>query len=788
MTTLRFQILPRALADPSHLNPPMSAKPRFSSCAARACALLALGALSLQVLGQETMPLVHGTSQAGRASGSPSALSHWNPRLLDLGLGGPLRLHGTQAEASVGVGVRRDEQVESARLHLRFTLSPALLPAVSHLKVSFNDQVIQTIVLPKERLGQPQAVDLDIAPAYFADYNRLQFEFIGHYTLECEDLNHTSLWAEISAESTLDLGLRRLPLRSDLALLPTPFFDPRDNRQVNVPVVYGATPSLGELKAAGSVASWLGVLAAYRGNRFQVFENSLPPGSGIVIASNDHRPDFLRELAPVQEPTLSMMAHPDLPGAQLLLVLGKDDAQVQQAAEALALNTAALSGQTVHVTDLKHAQPRKAYDAPRWISSERAVPLGTLVDRPSQLQLHGTQLRDTVRINARMAPDLFTWNAKGIPLHLQYRYTPTPFSDRGALNVALNGQFLKSYPLHASGNSQGKVSALLPLVGDAPGQTRSNMTIPAFMVGGDNQMEFTFQIPPADLGRCPATQPVQLRAALDPESSIDLTGLDHYIAMPNLAAFANSGYPFTTYADLAQTAIVLPDPPTTAAVQTYLTAVARMASSTGYAGTRFMLLSPGQIDQARNRDILVIADGSDNELLRQWKADMPAVLAAGQRSVQPLEHALNQFSELFRMPEGAPTRPGEGATILQGDGPLAAIVGMQSPLTSGRSVIALTATDPDAMRLISRSLNDGAKVEQLHGDLSLLRGDTIESYRINPVYYIGDLPWYKRLWFQLHSHPLLLALLGVLAGLVLTLLVYGALRALARQRLEGRDA
>ena len=766
----------------------MSAKPRLSLRIAHACALLALGTLSLQAPAQGTPPLSHEMQQALDASSGASVLAHWKPRLRDLGLGGPLRLHGTQSEASVGVGVRRDEQVESARLHLQFTLSPALLPDISHLKVMFNDQLIQTLVLPKERLGQPQTVDLDIDPAYFADYNQLQFEFIGHYTLDCEDPNHTSLWAEISAESTLDLGLRQLPLRSDLALLPAPFFDPRDNRQVDVPMVYGATPSLGELKAAGSVASWLGVLAAYRGNHFPVFENSLPPGSAIVIASNAHRPDFLRDLPPVQEPTLTMMAHPDLPGAQLLLVLGKDDAQVQQAAEALASSAAALSGQTMHVTHLERVPLRKAYDAPRWISSERAVPLGELVDRPSQLQLRGTALYGAVRINARMAPDLFTWNAQGIPLHLQYRYTPTPLSDRGALNVALNGQFLKSYPLLASGDSQGKVSALLPLVGDTPGQTRSNMKIPAFMVGGDNQMEFTFQIPPADLGRCRSTQPVELRAALDPQSSIDLSGLDHYIAMPDLAAFANSGYPFTTYADLAQTAIVLPDRPTTADVQTYLTAVARMASSTGYAGTRFMLLSPTQIDEARNRDILVVSHGGSDELLRQWKADMPAILAAGKRSVQPLARGLDHVSELFRMREGAPTKPSEGLTTLQGDGPLAAIVGLQSPLTSGRSVIALTATDPDTMRLINRSLNDGARVEQLHGDLSLLRGDTIESFRINPVYYVGDLPWYKRLWFHLHGHPLLLALLGIATGLMLTLLVYAALRALARQRLEGRDA
>lgn len=63
----------------------------------------------------------------------------------------------------------------------------------------------------------------------------------------------------------------------------------------------------------------------------------------------------------------------------------------------------------------------------------------------------------------------------------------------------------------------------------------------------------------------------------------------------------------------------------------------------------------------------------------------------------------------------------------------------------------------------------------------------MESFRINPVYYVGDLPWYKRLWFHLHGYPVLLALLGVLAGLMVTLLVYGALRAIARQRLERDD-
>ena len=711
-------------------------------------------------------------------------LRQWSPRLKDLGLGGAMRLRGVESEAGVALGIRRDELVESARLRLAFTLSPALLPELSHLKVLFNDQLIQTIALPKERLGQPQTVDVAINPAYFSDYNQLRFQFVGHYTLDCEDPSHSSLWAEISHESALDLSLRQLPLRSDLALLPAPFFDVRDGRIVDVPFVHAQRPSLGQLKAAGSIASWLGMQAAYRGNRFPVFENRLPPRHAVVIATNGRRPDFLKDMPPVEQPTLSMMAHPSAPGAQLLLVLGKDDAQVQTAADALALGRAALSGQSIRVTGLEQPAPRKAYDAPRWITTERPVHLGELVERPSELQLRGTVLNDTIRVNARMAPDLFTWNAGGAPLNLIYRYTPTSLSDRGSLNVSINDQFVKSYPLQASGESR-KNTIMLPLLEDGGGLARSDMKIPAFLVGGDNRLQFAFQIPPADMGRCRSTQPAELRAALDPQSSLDLTGFGHYMAMPNLAAFANSGFPFTKFADLSQTSVVLPDQPAPAEVEAYLTAVGRMAAATGYAGTRFRLLPASQIEQAGDTDILFISQDDRDGVLARWSSGLPALVEAGKRSVQPLTRGMNAFFELFRMGAGSPATRGDGRATLEGDGPLAAVVGLQSPLRPGRSVVGLTASDAQSMGLISQGLSDPGKVSLLHGDLGLIRGEAMESFRINPVYYVGDLPWWKRMWFHLHSHPVWLALLGIAAGLVLTLLVYGALRSLARRRLEG---
>ncbi|MBY0412037.1 MAG: cellulose biosynthesis cyclic di-GMP-binding regulatory protein BcsB, partial [Burkholderiaceae bacterium] len=590
-----------------------------------------------------------------------------------------------------------------AKLRLTFTLSPALIPSLSHLKVMLNDETLQTVVLDKERLGSPQTVELDIDPRYFTDYNRFRFQFIGHYTLECETTTHSSLWATISNESQIELLLRQIPVRDDLALLPAPFFDPRDNRPVNLPFVYGSKPSTGTLKASGSIASWVGMLAGYRGNQFTAFENQLPRQHAVVIANNDNRPAFLQNLPLATEPTLSIMPHPDIPGAKLLLVLGKDDAQLQMAADALALGKPTLSGQTIAVKSLEYPALAKPYDAPRWITTQRPVKLGELVPNASDLQLRGAVLNDTVNIYTRMAPDLFTWNGKGVPLDLIYRYTPNGVSDHGALNISINNQFIQSYPLQSREDrtsSQSKV--ILPLFDDGNALARSDLKIPAFMIGGDNQLQLAFQVPPSDLGRCKSTPPTELFAAIDPQSSIDLTGFRHYLAMPNLAAYANSGFPFTRVPDLAQTSIILPNQPTTADIGVFLTAVGRMSSSTGYPGTRFQLLRAADASKAGDTDILVISEADSDGLLEKWKSHLPALLAAGSRSVQPLERAVGSFIDWFNMESNLRLSSSGGLAVLEGSGPLAAVVGFESPIKEGRSVVALTATDKGAMDLLSK--------------------------------------------------------------------------------------
>ncbi len=704
--------------------------------------------------------------------------------LKNMGISRPLSLRGIEGDATASMGVRLDEVVEAAHLHLVFTLSPALLPGLSHLKVYFNDEVLQTVAVDKDKLGAQQSVDLVVDPRYFADFNRLRFQLIGHYTLDCEMPNHSSLWASISNDSYLDLSLRQLPLKSDLALLPAPFFDPRDNRALNLPLVFGPHPSTGLLKAAGSVAGWMGMLASYRGARFAVQEDRLPDRHAIVLASNQNRPAFLKDLPLVNKPTLTMLSHPTLPGVKLLLLLGQDDAQVQQAAEILASGRAALSGDNMALQSLQSAARRQAYDAPRWISTQRPVPLGELVANASDLQVRGTVLNDVIRVNTQMAPDLFTWNANGVPMNLLYRYTPTVQSNYGSLDLSINDQFIKSYALVSTENTNTVASnILLPLFDDSSVQAKSDFKIPAFLIGGDNQLQFAFQIPPTDLGRCRTVQSPELRAAIDPQSTIDLTGFYHYVAMPNMAAYANSGFPFTKYADLAQTSVILPNDSSTADVELYLTAMGRLGASTGYAGTQFTLLKAADWEKAKGTDILVVTHADSDGLLAKWGHDLPALIEKGSRSIRPLERALGNALDFFSIDTERRLASDSGRAILEGKGPLAAITGLQSPLDNDRTVVVLTATDAASLQTIANALTDPAKVQAMRGDLSLLRGEAVESFRINPVYYVGDLPWWRRLWFALHGHPTLLALVGIVSGLFLSFMVFVGLRAMARRRL-----
>ncbi|KAG0742996.1 hypothetical protein G6F24_016360 [Rhizopus arrhizus] len=83
------------------------------------------------------------------------------------------------------------------------------------------------------------------------------------------------------------------------------------------------------------------------------------------------------------------MALPDDPQRKLLLVLGRNDDDLQKAVAAMAAGNVLFRGHQVSIDEIKPLAPRKPYDAPNWVRTDRAVRLAELLDYPQQLHANG---------------------------------------------------------------------------------------------------------------------------------------------------------------------------------------------------------------------------------------------------------------------------------------------------------------------------------------------------------------------------------------------------------------
>ena len=95
--------------------------------------------------------------------------------------------------------------------------------------------------------------------------------------------------------------------------------------------------------------------SGWRGQNFPVLYNQLPDRNAIVFATNDKRPDFLRDHPAVKAPVIEMINHPQNPYVKLLVVFGRDDKDLLQAAKGIAQGNILFRGESVVVNEVKTA-------------------------------------------------------------------------------------------------------------------------------------------------------------------------------------------------------------------------------------------------------------------------------------------------------------------------------------------------------------------------------------------------------------------------------------------------
>ena len=705
-------------------------------------------------------------------------------------------LLGINSAEHVEFSLRRDRIASDASLQLDYTPSPSLIPTLSHIRVYLNDVLMGVLPIEKEQLGRQTRQKMALDPRLVSDFNRIRLEFIGHYTDICEDPANNTLWVNISRGSSITLQEQALSLTNDLAYFPLPFFDPRNSGKLELSFVFAANPTLGEQRAAAILASYFGSQANWRGSKFAVSFDALPSVSSkeatqpsVVFATNDHRPAFMRDLEKfpaVDAPVVALIDHPDAPYSKVLLVMGRNEDDLTTAAKALALGGNLLRGSRVTIDNVQELQPRKPYDAPAWMRTDRPVRFAELITYPQQLQVSGLQPRP-ITLDVNLPPDLFVWRNQGIPLRTQYRYTAPSANDDSRLNISLNDQFITSLPLLRKDTSSFEELRLSVLSNDSA-NVNDKLIVPSLKIGDRNRLRFDFNfastVGSAQRDRCQTILPANTQAIIDEDSTIDLSGYHHYISMPDLKAFARSGFPFSRMADLSESIVVVPSKSTATQISTLLEAIASISARSGYPAFGVRLSDDWQSASKEDVDLLLLGemapemrDNPDLSLLLQRQHDM---------LVQPYGNSTLDATNRRGPSIDGRNQPANRIEVTA-HAPIAAMVGMQSPTHNQRSIVALLGTDDADYSLLREALSDSGKMDAVAGSVALIRSSGIYSQLVGDQYYVGNLPWYLLLWYQLSEHPVFLAILAVISVLLSAFLLWRALSWAANRRLHKDD-
>jgi cellulose synthase (UDP-forming) len=682
----------------------------------------------------------------------------------------PIELHGIDSSHTVYFTLPQTHVPKTAKIHVFYIFSPSLLARLSHIRVSINGTMFAAIE-PKQGQGDDtESTNIeqvfDIPTELLVHNNALSFQFIGHYSLQCEDPANTTLWARIHRATYLDIHGELLPLNDDLKQLPLPFLDPAVVQPLSLPVVFPSPPSPKAIQAAGIATSYFGMVSENRPVRFPVHIGALPKGDVVLIADDpNHLPAGLN-LPDIRSPLVAMRTNPNDPYGKVLVIAGSSGDEVVKAAQAVALHSGLLNGSMVPIDELVLPNRQLADKAPRWAQTDQTIALWNY-STVDTMQGDGST---PLNVYFRLAPDIFYSERPNAILRLAYRYNSIPIGPISSLQMRVNNAFLGSLPL---------------IPGDQPGRTtKVDVPVPVINLrpfSNSLSFDFTFQL--LKNNDCRTSTPTSMQGAILRDSYLDLRGYPHYAPMPNLEIFANAGFPFTRFADLGNTTVVLPPQPTEHEIEMFVTLMGHFGRQTGYPALRVTVAGPDSMVSGARSDFLVIGTGDDQPGFSRLDRYLPVSLSSGRVQVHDTQGFLAPLHHAWWKRSLARTESGE---LVAGGAPDGIIEGIESPYDSGgKSIVTIRLKDDASFEPFMSTFLYVQQASDIQGSVALLLGTRFQSFRVgSALYHVGQLPWWTRLEVWFSQVPWLAGIIVLGFAFLVALWVRQWLRVRARRRLK----
>lgn len=110
--------------------------------------------------------------------------------------------------------------------------------------------------------------------------------------------------------------------------------------------------------------------------------------------------------------------------------------------------------------------------------------------------------------------------------------------------------------------------------------------------------------------------------------------------------------------------------------------------------------------------------------------------------------------------------------------------GVESPLHSGRSVVAILAASPQGLERVVNTFRDTKQAPLIQGDNAILSGDHVTSYRVGDTYTVGTLPFWIWPSWALRDQPYGSVVVMLGGCLLVGFALYWAMRRRASARMK----
>ncbi|HCB9077699.1 TPA: cellulose biosynthesis cyclic di-GMP-binding regulatory protein BcsB [Klebsiella pneumoniae] len=704
--------------------------------------------------------------------------------LAQMGMPDGIILSGGQRQGGVSFTLPADQVVIHSQLSLAVRVSPEMASRNATLQLMLNGQPLGTLPLGAD--GEDVShYQLDIPPALMVSSNNLSVKINDGDTLQCQRDIHDTSRVTVLPTSHFSWESQQLNISDDLSHFPRPFFDSMQMTPADIAVAYGAKPSADVFSAAALISSWLGIQADYRGIAFSALRDRLPERHGIVIGHPGEQVGGMM-LPETDKPLLRIIANPANPAYKLLLIVGKSDTALRMAAWRLTRGNFAPQTATLDV-EPQTIPVGKAYDAPRWITTDRPVKLSELLRKDQSPTVSGVW-HEPLRIAFRAAPDLYLWDGETIPLQVGYRFPSESWinEDKSLLSVTLNGTFLNNLPM----NKQGPLEKVWRYLGGDARQERFTIPLAPYLIYGDNQLSMYFNVVPKDDVPCSVLLNNNIKSRITDDSWIDLSKTRHFSLLPNLSYFVGASFPFSRLADYSQTTLLLPADPSETQVATLLNLAARSGNATGtaLANNRVVLGMPtggGDLQSLRERDVLAVTALDQQAFNQSLLADSP---------YRPVDNVLSvREPDLWQKVQRRLTGDWTSASLdadryFSSSSAWRGFISYRSPWNSTRLVVVALASNDDQLARLKTDLESPRINAGIRGDTAVITSDNgVRSFQVSTPFPSGQMPWYMMAVWYASQHSGFLAVLGLIATSIMGLALTAMFKRHARKRLGSGD-